>query len=144
MLSAEERLEELEKVLQELEDLSGEVPIIVEGLRDLNALKRLGIAKNVYPLNKGKSVFSFCEELSRRAKTAVILTDWDRRGGQLARMLKDGLEANGVRANDSIRMQIVILSKKEIKDIESLPTFIDRLKTSPRGISDIRVGGKRI
>jgi 5S rRNA maturation endonuclease (ribonuclease M5) len=130
--------------LEELEDLSENVPIVVEGLRDKSALKRLGIVKNVYPLNKGKSVFGFCEEVSKFSKNAVILTDWDRRGGQLARMLREGLEANGVHANDSIRMQLVILSKKEVKDIESLPTFIARLKERPRGIVDIRVKGKRI
>ena len=117
---------------------------MVEGLRDRNALRQLGITKNIYPLNRGKSVFSFCEDISKRTRSAVILTDWDRRGGQLARMLRDGLEANGVHANDSIRMQLVILSKKEVKDIESLPTFIARLKERPRGFVDIRVRAKRI
>ena len=128
MLSAEERLEQLEKVLEELEHLSAESPVIVEGVRDVAALKRLGITKNVVPLNKGKSVFSFCEDISRRSKSAIILTDWDRRGGQLARMLREGLEANGVKVNDKMRTQIVILSKKEIKDMESMPTFIERLR----------------
>jgi len=128
LLSAEERLEQLEKLLQELEDLSEKWPVIVEGARDVEALNRMGIKKNVMQLNKGMSVFSFCENLSRTKKEAVILTDWDRRGGRLARMLKDGLEANGVRANDRIRTQMVILSKKEVKDIESMPTFIERLR----------------
>ena len=144
MLTAEERLEQIEKVLEELEDLSETVPIVVEGLRDVNALKRLGITKNVLPLNQGKTIFSFCEGISKRARKAIVLTDWDRRGGQLARMLRDALEANGVRVNDSVRMQLVILSKKEIKDVESLPTFIGRLRDTPRGIVDIRVRGKRI
>lgn len=118
----------MEKVLEELEDLAVDTPIIVEGLRDVKALGRMGITKNVVPLNKGESVFVFCENLSKKAKAAVVLTDWDRRGGMLARMLKDGLAANGVRANDRIRTQIVILSKKEVKDIESMPTFIERLR----------------
>jgi dTMP kinase len=97
-------------------------------VRDVAALKKMGITKNVMPLNKGKSVFSFCEDLSKIANAAIVLTDWDRRGGQLARMLKEGLVANGVRVNDRVRTQIVILSKKEIKDMESMPTFIERLK----------------
>ncbi|HJX04740.1 MAG TPA: toprim domain-containing protein [Thermoplasmata archaeon] len=118
----------MEKVFQELDELSERWPVIVEGARDVAALRKLGITKNVTPLNKGKPVFSFCEDLSKKAKVAVILTDWDRRGGQLARMLKDGLEANGVKVNDRVRTQIVILSKKEVKDMESMPTFIDRLK----------------
>ena len=144
MLSAEERLELLEKTLEELEELSDQIPVIVEGVRDVAALRKLGITKNVTQFNKGKSVFRFCEDLSKRSESAIILTDWDRRGGQLARMLKEGLAANGVKVNDKIRIQIVILSKKEVKDIESLPTFIDRLKSTPRGIADVRVRGKRI
>lgn len=109
----------------------------MEGARDVAALKKLGITKNVFPLNEGRSIFSFCEDLSKRSTSAVVLTDWDRRGGRLARMLKEGLEANGVKVNDRIRAKIVILSKKEVKDIESLPTFIDRLKAAPRGIPDV-------
>ena len=128
MLSPEERLEQLEKVFTVLEDLSENTPIIVEGLRDVKALGRMGITKNVIPLNKGESVFVFCENLSKQSREAVVLTDWDRRGGMLARMLKDGLAANGVRVNDRIRTQIVILSKKEVKDMESMPTFIERLR----------------
>jgi len=128
MLSPEERLEQLEKVFEELVDLSADAPIIVEGIRDANALSRLGIEKNVVTLNRGVSIFAFCEQISRQSKKAIVLTDWDRRGGQLARMLKESLIANGVEVIDGIRTQIVILSKKEVKDVESMPTFIERLR----------------
>jgi len=130
MLSPKERLEQLEKVLDELEDLSISVPIIVEGIRDKEALRRLGITRNVIALNRGKSVFTFSEEIAKRHRRAIVMTDWDRRGGMLARMLKEALMANGVEAIDHIRMQIVILSKKEVKDIESMPTYLERLKTA--------------
>jgi 5S rRNA maturation endonuclease (ribonuclease M5) len=128
MLSPEERLEQLEKVFEELVDLSADAPIIVEGIRDADALSRLGIEKNVVTLNRGVSILAFCEQISRQSKKAIVLTDWDRRGGQLARMLKESLMANGVEVIDSIRTQIVILSKKEVKDVESMPTFIERLR----------------
>ena len=133
MLSAEERLEQLEKLFVELEYLSETIPVIVEGSRDVAALKRMGIVKNVIALHKGIPVFSFCENLSRESSAAIVLTDWDRRGGMLARMLRDGLKANGVEVNDYIRKRIVMLSKKEIKDIESLPTFIERLRSMDAG-----------
>ena len=96
MLSPEERLEQLEKVFEELVDLSADAPIIVEGIRDAGALSRLGIEKNVVTLNRGVSILTFCEQISRKSKKAIVLTDWDRRGGQLARMLKESLMANGV------------------------------------------------
>lgn len=94
----------------------------------MQALKSLGITANVTSMNKGVSIFSLAESLSREHRQVIVLTDWDRRGGQLARMLKDALGANGVSVNDEFRARIVILSKKEIKDIESLPGFIERLR----------------
>jgi dTMP kinase len=132
MLTAEERLEELEKVFEELEHDSESAPIIVEGAQDVAAMKRLGIHKNVMAVNRGMSIFSFAEMISRRYEQAIVLTDWDRRGGQLARALKEALQANGVSVNDRHRTQIVILSKKEIKDIQSLPRFVERLRAVRR------------
>lgn len=129
MLSAEERLEQLEKVIDDLEDASNQTPIIVEGKRDVLALRLLGITTNVVSMNKGVSIFSLAESMSREHHQVIVLTDWDRRGGQLARMLKDAFAANDVSVNDVFRTRIVILSKKEIKDIESLPKFIERLRT---------------
>lgn len=133
MLSAEERLEQLENILEDLEELSHNTPIVVEGIRDVAALRKLGITKNVIALNRGDSIFGFAEKIVKRHQSVIILTDWDRRGGTLARMLKEALKANGVAANITIRARIVILSKKEIKDIESMPTFIDRLRASTPG-----------
>jgi 5S rRNA maturation endonuclease (ribonuclease M5) len=129
MLSPEERLQEVMKVLDELEELSKTTPIVVEGLRDVEALRRMGIEKNVVTLGRGSTLFNFCEELSRGNTEAVVLTDWDRKGGRLARTLRDGFEANGVKVIDHVRTRLVILSKKEIKDIESLPTFVMRLRS---------------
>jgi dTMP kinase len=131
LLSPEERLEQIEKVLSQLQDLSETTPIIVEGLRDIAALKRMGITRNVISLGKGDSVFNFSEDLSRTTRRAIILTDWDRKGGQLARMLKEALMANGVTTNDNIRAKLGILSKKEVKDIESMPAFVERLRYRP-------------
>ncbi len=128
MLTPAERLEELEKVLSELEDRSVDTPIVVEGAKDVEALKRLGITKNVHPLNQGESIFNFCEQLSRDRRKLIILTDWDRKGGMLARRLKEACHANEIEADLSVRTELVILSKKEVKDIESMPTFIERLR----------------
>lgn len=128
MLSPSERLEETLKVIDELEELSREMPVIVEGKKDVDALRLLGVSSNVITLSRGISLFTFCETVSREWRSVVLLTDWDRKGGQLARRLKEGFDANGTKVNDSIRMDLVILSKKEIKDIESLPAFIRRLR----------------
>ncbi|MEW5747334.1 MAG: toprim domain-containing protein [Candidatus Thermoplasmatota archaeon] len=128
MLTPEERLGEILEVLDDLEDLSADTPIIVEGLKDASALRRLGVRRNVVTLGKGLTVFAFCERLSERHGRAVVMTDWDRKGGKLARMLKEGLEANGARADTDLRARLVLLVKKDIKDIEGLPAYVERLR----------------
>ncbi len=128
MMSPTERYERIMKVIDELEELSAEMPIIVEGLRDVKALKLLGLENNIVSLGKGLSIMAFCEAISKDWDSAVILTDWDRKGGRLARRLKEALEANEVRPVTDPRAQLAYLAKKEIKDIESLATYVRRLR----------------
>jgi len=128
MLTPEERLEQLEAIFVDLECASEGTPIIVEGKKDAEALALLGITKNVITLSKGISIFTFSEAISRRSRKAVVLTDWDRKGGHLARMLMEALMNNGVAVDDRIRAKLAVLSKKEVKDIESLPKFVTHLR----------------
>lgn len=130
MLSPAERLEEVMKVLEEIERLSAVAPIVVEGLKDIEALRRLGIESNVVAMGRGRTIVEFCEDLSKDHDEVVVLTDWDRKGGHLARALKEALATNGVKTIESPRTQLVILTKKEIKDVEGLPAFIERLKAA--------------
>jgi 5S rRNA maturation endonuclease (ribonuclease M5) len=128
LLSPGERYEEIVKVVDDLRELSGRMPVVVEGMRDAKALATLGIHTNVVTLSKGMSLFSFCEELSRSWREVVVLTDWDRKGGQLARRLKEAFKANETKVVDEIRMQLVILTKKEVKDVEGMPSYLARLR----------------
>src|SRR4030042_6034448 len=113
MMSAEERLKRLEKLVEELHYRSLDTPIVVEGLRDVAALKKLGVTKNVVPLNKGSSVIAFSEDIAKEFSKEVILTDWDRKGGHLARLLLEALTGTDVKVDTDIRAKIVMLSKKE-------------------------------
>lgn len=132
-MSPAERLERILEVIDELEHLSNGTPIVVEGLKDVDALKRLGVKRNVISLGKGLSIFGFCERLARRSRTVIVLTDWDRKGGKLARMLKDALEANGAKVDLDLRARLALLTKKDVKDIEGLPRYVRRLKTLAEG-----------
>ncbi len=127
IVNYEETLEELMALIDELASQS-DVPIIVEGRKDVKALEKLGITGNIIVLNDGHSMIDTCTRLSDEYDKAIILTDWDRKGGQLARQLMDALEANDMKYDTDIRAGISRLSKKEIKDIESLPRFLARLK----------------
>ena len=76
-------------------------------------------------------MFHFCERLASDYRHVVILTDWDGRGGQLARLLRDGLAANGVKYDEDLRARLAALCQKDTKCVEDLHRFMERLR--PRG-----------
>ncbi len=132
MRNPADTLEEINKMLDELKFREEDVAILVEGQKDVEALNALGIDGDLRQVQSGKSIFQLAEELARDEKEAIILTDWDRTGGQLCRLLKDALKANEVSFDHSIRTRLARLSKKEIKDVEGLIPFISRLQAEAR------------
>ena len=123
----EDVYDDLVAVIDELSEANLEVPVLVEGEKDVRALRELGLQGEILSLNAGVSMFHLAESYSRRLRKAIILTDWDRRGGQLCRLLLDAFEANGVRADVDLRARITLLCRKDIKDVESLAAHVERL-----------------
>lgn len=128
-----ERLEMLEELILELQDQSdtGAI-IIVEGRKDVESLRSLGIKGDIR-LSSQQPLFDLTEQLSRRGKDIVLLTDWDRKGGMMARKIRDHFQAFGITPNTDIRAKIGFLVKKRIKDIESLERYIGRLRYELKG-----------
>ena len=83
-------------------------------------------------------ILGIAEDLALRHKKAVILTDWDRKGGQLCLLLKNAMKANGVDFEADTRSRLVRIVSGEIKDVESLPSFFSRLGGTGRGSSIAR------
>jgi dTMP kinase len=119
--------EDLQQVLEDLHERNREAPIVVEGEYDRRALRSLGVTGDIRLINEGTTVFGLCESIAGSYGRAIILTDWDVRGGRLARQLRDGLSANGVRYDEDIRARLTRLCRKDITDVESLGTFVDRV-----------------
>lgn len=132
MRSADETLEEVDRLLEDLRERKENVVILVEGKKDTYALMVLGVEGDIRRVHNGKGIFRTAEKLAGEGKEAIILTDWDRKGGQLCRLLKNALEANEVPFDDITRAKLARLSKKEIKDVESLPSFVSRLVAESR------------
>ena len=124
----EDILEDLQRVLQELKDENAAVPVIVEGEKDFRALRTLGLEGEIITVNKGTSLFNFCEQVSRNHKQVIVLTDWDSRGGTLCRRIQEGLTANGARPNLEYRLRIALLCRKDVKDVEGLPNYLMTLE----------------
>ena len=133
MTAHEETYEDLVEVIDDLAEANLETPVIVEGERDVRSLRALGLQGEILSLNAGVSLFHLAESYSRRFRKAIILTDWDRRGGQLCRLLMDAFEANQVRADTDLRARLTLLCRKDIKDVESLAAHVERLARDADG-----------
>src|SRR5512136_3029957 len=119
MIAEAERLEKLEKIVEELALRSHDEPIVVEGSRDVRSLRELGIDGKVFTVNTGSSIMNLCESLCSEHDRFIILTDWDRKGGQIAHQLDRAFESCDAKRDMDARAEIARLTKKEIKDVES-------------------------
>ena len=129
MITSGDRLQELHLILDDLNELTPADIILVEGRKDRMALGIMGINHETREVQSEGGLFPLAESLAREGRRAVILTDWDRTGGQIARNLRDALGANGVPYDDDIRARLSRICRKDIKDVESLPSFYSRLVT---------------
>ncbi|MDI6690544.1 MAG: toprim domain-containing protein [Candidatus Bathyarchaeota archaeon] len=126
--------EKEEKILQILEQLAEEnqkgTPIIVEGKKDIGALKALNVkGKIISAKTGGKNLLDIISELEKtQTQKAILLLDFDRRGKELTKNLEKHLERIGVRVNLKFWRKLLGLVGKELKDVEGLATYIETLK----------------
>ena len=132
VMSDEVRLEEILKVLGRLKELSADHVILVEGRKDREALAYLGISGDVFQIQSSGGPPAAAEYVESRGGKAVILTDWDRRGGNLAAALRDILGRDNPDIDGSVREDLSRLSRHYIKDVEALDSLVDRLSADPR------------
>lgn len=98
------------------------LPIIVEGKKDVAALKILGIS-NTIPLNG--PLFQVVERISEKYKRAIILTDLDPEGRKLYSRLKRDLGERGVEIDD--RFREFLFRKTKLRHIEGIDTYLENL-----------------
>ena len=129
------KYENLLERIEDLKELSEDVPIIVEGKKDVNALRAIGIKGEIFRISTGLPLFKFCEDIAARYSSVIILTDLDKEGERLLKKLRNYLMEKGVKINETFRKDI--LSKLETYEVESVHTRLKRLneqKVFNRGI----------
>ncbi len=127
--------EKREKILKILENLKEEsekgTPIIVEGKKDIQALRTFDIkGKIISAKTGGKSFLDVIYEVENTKKREVILLlDFDRRGKELTKNLKEYLETTGIKLNLTFWKKLSSLVGTEVKDVEGLATYMETLKS---------------
>lgn len=99
-------LEEFLDAVKELNKLSEEAPLIVEGKKDEIALRKLGIKGRIYKLN-GKPIFEFCEEICSKHESAIIFLDNDREGKKLEKKILSYFENKNIKVNNRISKKLL-------------------------------------
>jgi 5S rRNA maturation endonuclease (ribonuclease M5) len=127
LASLQRKVEELTKLLEGLVKVSKEgIPIIVEGKKDEVALRRLGVKGEVLHARLFRGFRAVQEVLKERR--AVILTDFDRRGEELNDKLTRQLRSEGVEPDLYYWRRIGALTKRDVKTVEGLPSYLQRVK----------------
>jgi len=125
-----QRLEELDELLSDLREENTTVPIIVEGEKDITALRRLDMTGEIIQFNTGQSVPDFCEGIAQKYQKIILLTDWDWRGGRLGSSIKKHLE-NRVACNMSYRQMFA--HRCTCRTVEGIPSWMETLRKKVQG-----------
>jgi len=117
----EKSLQDVEKTLTDLIEENQNVPIIVEGDKDIEALRKLGITGTIIRVHIGMSIADFCDMIAKKYRKIILLTDWDHKGGHLCYALKKNLES---RVKCNTRYRKIFAQITSIRTLESLPSWI--------------------
>jgi 5S rRNA maturation endonuclease (ribonuclease M5) len=125
------KVEEVQRVLECLveESMKG-TPILVEGKKDIQALRELGVAGSIFSAKTaGKSRLDVLLEIEQSGQREIILLlDFDRRGKEWTERLKQELERIGKRPNLTFWNKLFGILGKDVKDVEGLVAYMRTLK----------------
>lgn len=105
------------------------MPILIEGKKDEEALRELGINGTFIKVSgSGLKLFEIAEMAAQSSSKVIILTDFDKKGNELAKRLSSDIQSLGSHPDLTIRRKIMGITRKYIKDIESLPRHMHQLE----------------
>jgi len=119
--------EELLNIVDKLsaESLNG-VPIIVEGRRDEEGLRRAGVRGEIIQVKSIKGLRRFFEQ--RAVRRVILLPDLDSEGEKLMKTLTQSLEGVVGEIDLSYRRKLMEFKRYGLIEIESLDRLLERLR----------------
>jgi 5S rRNA maturation endonuclease (ribonuclease M5) len=133
-----EKEEQILRLLERLSQKSAKgTTIIVEGKNDIGTLRALAVkGKIISAKTGGRSLLDVISEVEKsRAREVILLLDFDRRGKELTRRLKQDLEKAKKKPNLTFWTELSGLVGKEVKDVEGLATYMETLKRKISGFT---------
>jgi len=125
-----EKEEKILKILEVLADESAKgKPIVVEGKKDVDALRALGVAGKVLTVKTGGKSFldAVCEIEKMGVPEVILFLDFDRRGREGTKCLKQSLERTEIKNNTKLWRALSAIVGKEIQCVENLTAYMHAL-----------------
>jgi 5S rRNA maturation endonuclease (ribonuclease M5) len=121
--------EELFYLLKEIEEIVNIV--VVEGQRDVKALRSLGFKGNIVSYSQlGVSDSDLVSDIGSRCSNVLLLTDFDDEGLIINNKLKRLLELSGVKVEIGLRREFGrFMARLGVYAVESLDNIFTRLCT---------------
>ena len=135
----EKKLEKISELLERLALQSAKgTPIVVEGPNDAKTLRNLALCGEIIVAKTKKSFLALAIEIERLGvEEVILLMDFDRRGKEWTKRLTRYLEQTSTKPNTFFWTELHDLMGRELKDIESLVSFIHTLKKKSRNSQTI-------
>jgi 5S rRNA maturation endonuclease (ribonuclease M5) len=126
-------------IMEELQNCAKQgMPILIEGKKDEEALRNLGIDGNFIKVSGSPlKLFEIAELAAESSSKIIILTDFDKKGNELAQKLSEDIQRLGSHPDLEIRRKIMGITRRYIKDIESLSRHFRQLELEecPYGVT---------
>jgi 5S rRNA maturation endonuclease (ribonuclease M5) len=124
-MDIEKSLVTIQETVTQLQEENTVIPIIVEGEKDIEALKKMKINGTIIPVNHGISIIEFCDQIARKYKEIILLTDWDKKGGYLCHTINKNLQG---RVKCNLKYREIFAKNSMVKTVEGLPSWIEKMK----------------
>lgn len=127
-----EKEEKIEQIIAKIVSESSKgVTVLVEGKKDAENLYLLGVEGQILTIKTGgKSFFDAVAEVEDSGvRSIILLLDFDRRGIEGTVRLVKEFERLRIKVNVKFWRELKGLVGRNIQCIESLPTFIETLKS---------------
>ena len=120
-------LDEFGEILEKLKaDSRSGIPIIVEGERDAESLRRLGVLGEIITI---KSIRGLRRRFEREdVREVILLPDLDREGEHVLKLVKKGLEGVVKQVNVSYWQRLKIFKRLGFTQIENLHQIPEKIQ----------------
>jgi len=126
--------EKEEKILEMIEQLgiasSGGTPIIVEGKKDVETLRDLGITGRIFSIQTGnKNMARILIEIEEtKINEIILLLDFDDQGREMTVKLKQNLERERIKPNTHFWSALKGIIGREVQCVEGIGSYLKTLK----------------